>query len=301
MAVKLLSGASSGSKPSKKLSAVKKPEVSLPEERTTPPSSIVDYSFLIYGVQKIGKTSFSTNFDDALHFMFEPSGKAFSLFEVQPRSWLEFVAYLDLLEKKKKAGDLKYKSFVIDTVDLLYSMCSDHVCSLIGIEHPGDINDYGKTWNNIGETFRKQIVRLATLGGFVALTHEVEKEVETRSGRKYQSITPSAQKRCNLILSKFCDLTGNYYIKDDGERVLRIVPSEDAEAGNRIDTEDNPRFRWKGTTEPIKEIPMGSSSKEAFENFSKAFANELEKPKPKPVTKKKTSILDGAKKKPTVK
>jgi len=297
MAVKKLNGASESGIGNISMASVKKPVVELPTSRTVPPSDVGSFAYFLYGQQKIGKTSFSTYFELALHFMFEPSGKAYELYEVQPTTWAEFVAYIELLEKHKKAGSLTYKTFIIDTVDLLYQLCSVHVCSLVGVEHPNDAKDFGKTWTKIEVTFRDAIIRLASLGGFVAISHEVEKEVETRSGRAYQTVIPSAPKKCIQVLAKFCDMTANYHVNDNGERMLRVQSSPDVEAGNRIDTDKAPRFRWKGTSNKIIDIPMGTSPEEAYSNFVRAFNNELEakepsttvnKPSDKPAIKKKS-------------
>lgn len=277
-----------GAKPKRSVSALVPPEVSLPTKKTVPPTNIGAFNSYIYGLQKIGKTSFSMMFPNTLHFMFEPSGKAYSIHEVEPKNWMEFLAYISELEKAKLAGSLTFETFALDTVDLLYGMCSDYVCQAIGVEHPTDANDFGKTWQKVESTFREAMVRLIRVGGVVALSHETEKEIETRAGNKYQSIVPSAPKKCHLVLSKLFDVTGNYYVNAKGKRVLRITPSNEVEAGNRMGRE---HFHYPDGT-PIIEIPMGNSPEESYENYSKAFANKLDRPKSKNVkktTEKKTT------------
>ena len=266
-----------------------KPIVALPITKNAPPKNIEDYCYYIYGQQKIGKTSFTTAFPDTLHFMFEPGGRPYEIFQITPEelsSWAHVVAYIDELYKQKQEGTLAFKTIAIDTVDLMWQLCQDNCCAAIGVKHPHEANDFGQTYDIIKKTFRNEVVRLSSLGcGVIFLTHEVDKEVETRSGNKYQQIVPSSQKQCNLILGKFCDLTGNYFVTDRGERKLLIRPNSDAEAGNRI----KGRFLYTDGT-PMQEVPMGASEAEAFNNFRDAFNNKFTKPVPKETQVNKTTL-----------
>lgn len=247
--------------------------VSLPTQKSAGVTSVNEVTMLIYGEQKIGKTSFTAQFKDCLHIMFEPSGKDYELFQVFPSSWEEFVAYVRELEK----GGHPFKFVALDTIDLAFKMCQDFVCMNAGVDHPS-AGAYGKLYQVIETEFRDVMIRLAKVCGFIALSHSKDREVKTKSGKEYTTTMPSAGKACNLILAKFCDVTGNYFMDEFGDRWLLIEQTPDTEAGNRLGR----HFKYKGTETQISKIPMGSSPEESYSNFVKAFSNQLEKPLPKP-------------------
>lgn len=256
---------------------IRKPSVALPTERTEAVKNIHQCTYFIYGPQKIGKTSFSAEFErSALHIMFEPSGKDMDLFQVFPNSWEEFKAYVDLLVSTKH----HYKFVTLDTIDLCFLMCSTFVCDRAGVAHPSAV-PYGKLYQEIEVEFRDTLVKLAKVMGFVAISHAKEKEVKTRSGLEFTTTVPSAAKACNLVLAKFCDLTGYYQMNELSERELLIAQSPDVEAGNRLRN----HFHYAGSGEPIDKIPMGTTPAEAFEYFKAAFDNALIKPQPRPKAK----------------
>lgn len=273
--------------------------LSLPTERKGVPDGIGEYSLFIYGHQKIGKTSFTTQFDKALHFFFEPSGTDYEIFAVEPANWKQFKDYLILLERAKAAGTLEFKTFILDVVDLAYDMCLAHCCGLQGLTYP-PTNDFGKTWKEIKTEFRDTMLRLARLGGVVCLSHAKEATIELRDGGEYTIYQPSCAKGVSEVLSKWADLTGYYRPNTTGGRELCITPTSEYEAGNRMER----RFKFTDGSQ-IERIDMGSSAVEGFANFMRAFRNELDRPKVEaeeatqvsdksPVTKK-TSIKLGKK------
>jgi hypothetical protein len=82
---------------------------------------------LIYGTKKIGKTSLAAQFPDALFMMFEPGGKALSIYQVDCSTWSNALGYLDLLEAQKKAGTLKYRTIVLDTGFEAFQKCFEYI------------------------------------------------------------------------------------------------------------------------------------------------------------------------------
>jgi hypothetical protein len=248
----------------------KKEEFSLPSEKKKPAQNLSDYAILVYGQQKIGKTSLTSKFENALHFFFEPSGTDYELFAIEPASWGDFKKAVKALQTTEH----QFKNFVIDVVDLAYAMCLKEVSQkLNGTDYPPQ-GDYGKTWNAVKAEFRDTLIELRRLGGVILVSHALEEKVEVRGGRDYTIIKPSAPKQCYDVVSKWVDLTGFYHISDDGSRHLAITPDKLWDAGSRMET----RFKYKDGT-PMPSIPMGTSANEAFKNFKLAFENSTEKPK----------------------
>lgn len=262
----------------------------LPTEKNSPSDSLSDYSILLYGAKKIGKTSFASQFPGALFFSTEPGTKALSVYSVEVGTWADFLGYIKALE----TGKQKYGTIVIDTVDLAYEACFQSVCRKEGIEHPQDLA-YGKGWNLVLTTFRNAIMRLFHLPGnpgIVFISHDTEKEFEDREGQKFDRIQPTMAKQALGVVEALVDLIISYQY-DGRKRIAKILGDETIVAGCRLQ-EDGLRFIAKDGN-PVEAIPMGSSSKEAFQNFLAAFNNEQEtatgEEKEKPAPKKQNKTL----------
>jgi hypothetical protein len=233
---------------------------------STPSTKLSEYSLLLFGEKKIGKTSFAAQFPDAMFLMFEPGGKALRIYQALVSDWPTFVAYVDELEE----SDGRFTTVVLDTVDLAYDRCFSHVCSELGIDHPNDERDYGKTWGVIENEFIKQLSRLLNMvGGTVFLSHDQLREVTHRDGTQYDRLGPSMPKQASRFLEGVVDIWA-YYGYWGRERRILIRGDELIGAGCRL--EEN--FRTL-SGEPVVTIPGGASAKEAYQNFTKAFRNKL--------------------------
>lgn len=244
----------------------------LPTKRSEPVKNIQNYVIYLYGKDGIGKTSFSAQFPNALHFFFEPSGDALSTYEVMPKSWAEFIDYIELLESEKAKGTLKFETVIIDVIDICFKMCIEHVCEPLGVNWPP--SDYGKTWNQVSEEFRKAMFRIKCVTGLAFVSHMTERNVERMDGQKYDTIVPTITNTGNQVLSKFCGLKACYMMNTSGQRILVIEPNNLCEAKNRI----SGHFLYT-SGKKINEIPMGNSETEAWKNFNLAYNNKLVEPK----------------------
>lgn len=237
--------------------------LTLPSEVSSPSEDLGDYTTLIYGEKKIGKTSLAAQFPDALFLMFEPGGKGLRIFQREIRTWKDFTGYLKLLGETDR-----FKTIVIDTIDLAYERCFQHVCWIEGFTHPQD-EAFGKGWKAIETEFRTQLTKLLQSGrGVVFLSHADEREFQERTGSKYNKIIPSMPKQARTFIAGVVDIIAyyGYYGKD---RLMTIQGSDTVDAGHRI----GEAFRTT-TGEHVHSIPMGRSPEEAYANLIKAFGNQ---------------------------
>lgn len=262
-------------KPSAALKTVKPKSaisVSLPTEFSDISTEVSDFTFFIYGHQKIGKTSFSCQFPEPLHIMMEPGAKRYKVKAMYPETWEEFEAIIKALE----TGENTFKTVVIDTVDILWEKCTEYICRQAGVELLKDIG-FGDGYARARQAMRKALIKIANKYGLICFSHAKDKKLEKVSANQFNSVDythPSCGNACSEVLSKWCDLTGYYFIGEDKKRYLRVTPSGDIEAGNRIDD----CFLYDDGSK-ISDIPMGDSPLEAYENFISSFKNELPKPK----------------------
>lgn len=253
--------------------------LSLPVQKSIPPTDPSAFSYYIYGRQKSGKTSFASMFPDCINFFYEPSGKDYKIFAVAPRNWDETVGYIDLLEKEHRAGTLRFKNCCFDVVDLMFKQCLEHLSTKFGWGGAPP-EDYGKSWALLADTFRNQVYRVAQFMGVIFISHAREKEIKRADDTSYSIMTPTSPKTCHDLLSKFCDMTGYLYIDKDNRRKLRILPDMAIEAGNRLEN----HFRYSDGKTAMPEIEMGRTKDEAFKNFMDAFNNKVPKPSIPPVS-----------------
>jgi hypothetical protein len=242
---------------------------SLPQERSVPSEQMMDYTWLIYGVKGIGKTSLASRMDSkggkVLFCLFEPGGRALEIYRKNIASWKQFQGILNNLEKDRQGFD----TIVIDPGNIAYKRCLSHVCEMIGISHPGAMKDYGASWDRVMQEFQIQHTRIAAMDmGFVVIAHEVDAEKERRNGPKFHKTVPVMSGSTEEFYAGVVDILARYeYIGAD--RFLRIRGDEHVEAKCRLD------FKFLTPAgEPIIRIPMGRSADEAFRNVQFAFDNK---------------------------
>lgn len=241
-------------------------ELSLPKAKSTPSARLQDYTTLLFGERKIGKTDLTSYFSGTFHMMTEPGGKALAIFQRPVDSWKGFAGYVRLLEKDKT-----FDTATVDTADLLYKYCSDYIMAKRGIEHPSD-EAYGKGWSAVRDEFTKWILRLIATGkGIIFISHAIEKKIKMRDGEEYDMIQPSMAGQALDILTALVDLWF-YYGYDGKQRVLTIQGSDHIGAGHRLKN----NFKYPDGT-PIREIDMGASAQEGYNNLIAAFNNTYTK------------------------
>ena len=255
--------------------------VTLPMEKSLPVAHIGGYSILIFGEKKIGKTSLSSQFPDVLFLMFEAGSKKLSVYQRTVNHWIEFKEYINLILKTDK-----FKTIIIDPIDKAYDLCFKYVCTKLVISHPAD-EGWGKGWDAIRSEFNFEMDRLLKSDkGIIFLSHSKEMEIEERSGKKYHRITNTMKGQAKECIEGAVDVWAHYGYEGK-QRVLTILGDDRIDAGHRLNEPPGPRFLYTNG-EPIRQISMGSTSKEAYGNFIKAFSNQLaeERRESNTVTKK---------------
>ena len=268
----------------------KAPKVELPTELSVPSEILWDYSILIYGLKKIGKTSMWSHAENAFYFMCEPGGSALKLFQRRMHNWAEFKAYVEAF----LASD--FDLGIVDTVDRAYAMCLKAVCERLCIDHPGSQDDYGKSWNAVNTEFADVMDSLLHSGkGCVFISHSKVMEIKPKGGgAKYDKIMPTMPGAASAYMDAVVDIWVHYDY-DGEDRELRILGDSEVSAGHRLEN----HFNYTDGSR-VRVIDMGNSSKESFNAFNAAFQNELDNPTPPEEKKdKKKPVLRKTSKKKT--
>lgn len=140
--------------------------------------NVNDYSMLIYGPAKVGKTTLVHDLygDKVLFLATEDRHKALAGAHVQPiASWADYEAVLSALADE----DLKarYDVIAIDTVENLYDMCEKSILKKYRVKDLSDVA-WGKAHGDLKKTWKTKVNMISKIGYqpcFVA--HSIEKTV----------------------------------------------------------------------------------------------------------------------------
>lgn len=236
------------------------PELSLPTKPSTPVADLGGYSILLYGREKVGKTTLAGCFDDAFFLMCEPGGKALRIHQRPVKNWKEFLGYVKLLEENPD----QFKTIVVDTVDLAFKYCDEYICQKLAIGHVSE-EDWGKGYAMVKSEFQKVMARLQGIGrGVIFTSHVVEKEIKRRGGKNIDMIIPSMPKQAREVLEPMVDMFFYIDYTEEGGRTLHLRGDDVIAAGHRL----KERFVGMG------EIDLGNSPEDGYNAFINAFNNE---------------------------
>jgi hypothetical protein len=230
-------------KPEKKVRAPKptfarldKPKVKqivLPglDELNIPSNNLTDYTILLYGTKGVGKTSALSTFPKNLIISWEPKRRnikarmyylevasADKITDDDNDPWMTFVEVCRLA-----IADPTIETICVDTADLCYEACQEHICRKYGILHPSDKNDFGKSWNDIKQTFTDHFSTLISSGKTLVFTsHAKEREQEMQDGiGAVEMVGPSCAPACLKIMKQLCDFW-LFYGYNENDRTITV-------------------------------------------------------------------------------
>ena len=208
----------------------------LPTEKTPPRMSLADLTVLVHGPAKIGKSTLCSKAEKALFLATEAGLNALEVYQIPISTWNEFLSGC----REVAEGKHEFKTVVVDTLDNLYRMCSEHICTKHKIQHESDLG-YVKGYALVNNEFYSALNKLSLLPyGLFLICHSQEKEIETRTGKHTRAVPTLPDKARRMVLGMvdvilYCDMTT--VAGDDDKpverRVMRTKPTETYEAGDR--------------------------------------------------------------------
>jgi len=208
----------------------------LPTAKTPPKQSLSELTVLVYGPTKIGKSTMCSQAEEALFLATEPGLNALETYQVPITTWDSMLAVCGEIAE----GNHPFKTIVIDTLDLAYKMCADHICRKYRVDHESDLG-YGKGFSLTSNEFQRVLTKLAHLPyGLFLISHSQQIEIETRTG-KYTKIVPTLPEKTrktvlglvDIILYCDIEITAGPDNRTVMRRVLRTKPHVNYEAGDR--------------------------------------------------------------------
>jgi len=236
-------------KAAKKSETVKRKEIlqalELPMERKKPSLDMQDYSILLYGRPKIGKTTFFASFPDVMFLTTEPGTKGQSIFEFNAEGggvidWHIMLRAVDLLEQEKD----RFTCVVIDTVEEAYAQCLEYTCDDLGIPYPGEdrdgTKDHGASWHKVKKEFTRTIQRILHTGRAIHYTsHAKQVSTKARSGDEFNEIVPTMTGQARAVVEPLVDfIFFADYRRTGKDQTARVIVTEGDElitAGSRLE------------------------------------------------------------------
>lgn len=185
-------------------------------EPTKVSSDLASKFILIYGQEKVGKTSFAAEIPNNLLLACEKGYNAISgIYAVDITKWSDFKLALRQLESQD-AKD-KFTTVTIDTADILYNYCEQYVCAQAGVTKIGEI-PYGQGYAQTKKEYEDALRKLTQLGyGVIFIAHaEKTKKVDEKEN-EYYTLSPALNKRAAAIINPMVDIIGMINVEWDAE------------------------------------------------------------------------------------
>lgn len=211
--------------------------ITLPTATTKPKTDLSEYTILLYGEPKIGKSTFASKFDKPLFLATEPGLNALETFQIPIASWENFLESCKLLATTKH----DYKTVIIDTVDNLVKFCAEYMLGKHDATHESDMG-YGKGYDIVANELLRALTKLGQLPpGLVMISHAETKEIKTRTTSIHKTMPTLSNKYRKIVLG-MADLilyahtvqrVNEETRRPEESRVLETRAAEAYEAGNR--------------------------------------------------------------------
>lgn len=243
-----------------------KASLSLPEGPNVPSEELVDYTALTFGRKNIGKSTLGSSWPNSLNFQTEPGRRNLPIFMLPHKgekfTWPNIKEYFEMF-----AENSNLQTAVIDTVDRLYTLCYNHVCSEWGVEQPSQAGyDSSSLWNAIKTEFEAGIELARSTGKtlhFISHERKSNKEDDER-------FEPTCPGQCLATMQAICDFVMHYHFMAN-QRVIAIRCYDNTSwAGCGIDH----KFLDPNGT-PLEKFALPNDAGEVYSTIEKAFNNEL--------------------------
>lgn len=208
----------------------------LPTQRTPPKRRLQDFSILLYGRPKLGKTRWAAGFENGLFLATEAGQGAVDAYVVPVDRWETLLS----VGAELVAGQRHFSPIIVDTIDLMFVLCQDYIRRKHNVSYEGDLS-FGKGFALVHDEFTRVLFKMSHLGlGLVMISHCDYETIETRTG-SYQRAVPQLKDKARRFICGLADLIlycdQEMASGPDGKpvvhRVVRTKPSPYWEAGDR--------------------------------------------------------------------
>jgi len=243
----------------------------MPIQKAVPVTDLTRKTILLYGLPKLGKSTFASLFPSAIFIATEAglNDLACTRWEYGDGTYV-VKSWDDLLRATTEVVQTDAKTIVIDTVDNAYHLCDRAVCTKAGVEYKLDGTlGYGRGSAMINNEFRRYLVKLTSMNlGIILISHAQHVEREGRTGTITVSV-PTLPDKIHPVVAGIMDMILFLQPRDEvtnnirvTRRVLCTNPSPFYEAGDR-------------TSRLPAEIILPENAKDGYAAFLAAYQQDV--------------------------
>ena len=162
-------------------------------------------TLLIYGKNKVGKTTFCTKeLPKPLLCAFEKGYNAIpGIKAIDITKWTQFKQVVKQLDSP--AAKEMYNTVIIDTVDIMASLCESFVCQQAGVSNLSDVA-FGKLYGEYSREMTNVLRKITMMGyGLAFIAQEDIKIVKDDKGEEIEKLQPMLDKRALKIVNAIVD------------------------------------------------------------------------------------------------
>lgn len=238
--------------------------ITMPKAALSPSKNLTDYTLLIAGTKKIGKTSFCAQFPNHIILEFETgNAKHLNCRYVDVPTHKDAQEVLQFLEKNPNYCS----TIIVDNVQALYELFVEKITNDLKVNDPSE-KAHGAAWGTIGRRFSEYLNRLQGMGkGVIYTAHTKTKYYTNINGVEVSKLETNLGSRAHEMMYRNTQFWGvmAYGKGKNAEREMVIAGDEITSAGHGF----KDHFKLCNRV-----IPMGKSPEEAYSNFIKAWNNE---------------------------
>lgn len=197
---------------------------------------------LLYGKSKIGKSTLASKLcgDEGLYIATEKGYALLNVYAIDLTNWNETNGLIRQLKDPKVKE--KFKTIVIDTVDILFDLCTSFVLKMNGVNSLSD-KPFGVLYGQVDKYFNDFLLEITRQGyGLILISHAKAQSKLLKANNKENEvdyIQPSLARRGYAICANMVDhiLYCDIQVNDEGEeeRVLRTRATSEYFAGSRYE------------------------------------------------------------------
>lgn len=192
---------------------------------------------LLYGLPKVGKTSFAAECPKNLICCFEKGVNFLSgIYAVDIPNWSTFKAVLKQLARPDVRE--KFDTITIDTVSIAWGLCEQYICSSKGVDTIGAI-PWGQGYALLKDEFANALRQISMLGyGIILITHAKTRIEKIDDEVSRQVVSPNIPDRAQDVVNALVDIIGYIHVEHlpDGETKRTLITREgpNVVAGSRL-------------------------------------------------------------------
>ena len=162
-------------------------------------------TLLVYGKNKVGKTTFCTKeLPKPLLCAFEKGYNAIpGIKAIDITKWTQFKQVVKQLDSP--AAKEMYNTVIIDTVDIMASLCESFVCQQAGVSNLSDVA-FGRLYGEYSREMTNVLRKITMMGyGLAFIAQEDIKIVKDDKGEEIEKLQPMLDKRALKIVNAIVD------------------------------------------------------------------------------------------------